>query len=37
MQPRSSSQQIDGQNSHMTQSPMATQGTINIPTLFRPL
>jgi hypothetical protein len=28
MQPRPSSQQIDGQNSHMTQSPMATQGTI---------
>ncbi|XP_071134837.1 trithorax group protein osa-like isoform X6 [Mytilus edulis] len=26
MQPRSSSQQIDGQNTHMNQSPMATQG-----------
>lgn len=30
MQPRSSSQQIDGQNTHMNQSPMATQGSYNV-------
>lgn len=27
MQPRPSSQQLEGQNAHMNQSPMATQGT----------